>query len=72
MFFLLEEKGVVIDSGFHFLFEFRVLLDQVIELLAVLVNVEKELVVRLGLDEISQVFGNYQRGRLLLVLEHLL
>ena len=72
MFFLLKEKGVVIDSGFHFLFKFRVLLDQLIELLAVLVNVEQELIVGLGFDEIGQVLGNNQRRGLLLVLEHLL
>ena len=47
----MEEEGIVGDSGFHFLFQLRVLLDEVIELLAVLVDVEQELVVRLCFDE---------------------
>lgn len=70
LFLFLKEKGEVSDSVFHFFLELRILFHELIELLAVLVNVEEEFVVGLGFDVIGEVFGNYQRGSFLFVLKH--
>ena len=70
-FFLLEHEGIVVDSGFHFIPKISILGHQLVELLAVPVNVEEELIVHGSFDKYGELFGNYEGGSLLLVLEHL-